>query len=789
MDRPLHLTLDEPGSAGPATFRRSAVIAAVIVVLAVTIMGAGRIQLPPYPQFTLFHATFSFVVDLVTAFLLFGQFVYCRVRSYLLLAAAFLFSALVMVPFLLSFPGAVAAKTLLIGGPQSAIWTWHFWHILFPALIGASVLLHRRVRRTVEERHVPAAVAVTITLVILSVAAVLAAVTLFHDRLPVLYAASEAPLTPSFYVTGGVAAAVTLLALALTLPHVRQRSVLHIWIAMVLLALLVDVGASLSAYDRYSVGWYFGRIEAMLASSVLVVLLLSDISRLYRSLAETAQALAASSEQQDRLLAEVRRREQEFEALAENSTDIIARFDRNLRRVYVNSAIEAVLKRPREEILGKTHFGVGLPQPVAAELDAELRTVLASGRPRTVENTVPTPAGERHLHSHLIPEFGAGGEVESVVVISRDLTERVRAEEAVRESERKYRELVENLYEGIWLIDDKANTTFVNARMAELLGYPEEEMLGRPLFYFMRQPAAEAARGNLERGQAGVKAEYDFEFRCKDGRPIWTHIVTTPLFDKEGVYRGALAGLIDITGRKRMEEALSRANAELQQFAYVASHDLKAPLRTVSNLCTWLEEDLGPQLSGEVRRHLQLMRERIARMDALIEGLLACSRAGGTTREVERVDSGLVAKEVLNAHPIPETLHVSVSGAMPLLVTDRIKIEQVFANLISNAIKYHDRHDGHVWVSARESEGDYYEFTVADDGPGIPAEYHERIFKLLQRGPTAEGREGTGMGLAVVKKLVEGVGGRITVESSPGEGASFRFTWPKRMDVKATEAT
>ncbi len=723
----------------------------------------------------------------MTAFLLFGQFVYCRVDSYLLLAAAFLFSALlVSVPFLLSFPGAIAAETILIGGPQSAIWTWHLWHILFPALIGASVLLHQRAPHTVDERHVFGVVAATITLVFLCVAAVFAAITLFHDRLPVLYAASEAPLTPSFYVVGGVAAAVTLLALAVTLPLVRQLSVLHIWIAMVLLALLVDVGASLSAYDRYTVGWYFGRLEAMLASGVLFVLFLSGINRLYRSLAEAVRALAVSNEQKDQLLTEVRQREQEFKTLAENSPELISRYDASLRRVYANPAVEMLLGRPIGEILGKTNRELGRPL-VSDEVDGVIERAFSFRKPQSADIHLPTPHGERVLHSLAVPEFDPDGEVKSVISISRDITARKRAEEAVQESERKYRELVENLYEGIWLIDDKANTTFVNARMAELLGYSEEEMLGRPLFHFMSQSVAETARVNLERGRANVKAEYDFEFRCSDGWPIWTRIVTTPLFDKEGVYRGALAGVIDITERIRMEEALSRVNAELQQFAYVASHDLKAPLRAVSNLTTWLEEDLGPQVSGEIRRHLQLMRDRIKRMDALIEGLLDYSRAGGMTREVERIDTGQMVKEVLDAHPIPERLQVSVSGDMPLLVTDRVKLQQVFANLISNAIKYHDRDDGHVWISARPMEGNYHEFTVADDGPGIPAEYHDRIFKMLQRGPTAEGREGTGMGLAVVKKLVEGVGGRISLESSPGEGASFRFTWPTLMDIKSTE--
>lgn len=165
----------------------------------------------------------------------------------------------------------------------------------------------------------------------------------------------------------------------------------------------------------------------------------------------------------------------------------------------------------------------------------------------------------------------------------------------MRESENKYRTLVEDLYEGIWLIDVDANTTYANARMAELLGYGVDEMIGESLFRFMDASAAEAARENLARGCDGVRAEYDFEFRRKSGLPVYTHLVTTPLFDDSGRYRGALAGVADITERKQAEAALRRANAELQQFAYVASHDLRAPLRAVSKVV----ENVGGRIDLE----------------------------------------------------------------------------------------------------------------------------------------------------------------------------------------------
>ncbi len=424
------LRLDEPGSAGPSTLWRSAVVGSVIVALAIVIMASGRIQLPPYPPFTLFHATFSFVVDIVTAFLLFGQFVYCRLRGYAVLGAAFLFSALAAIPFLFTFPGAILAEAPVIGGPQSSIWIWHLWHILFPAMIAAALLVHQRSQHTQLERITPV-VEATVSLVVVAVVVMTVAVTLFHDRLPVLYAGGDVPLTPAFYWTGGAAAVVTAAALGLALPMASQRSVLHIWIVMVLLALLADVGASLAAYDRYTVGWYFGRVEAMLASSVLFVVFLSDVSRLYRNMVSTLRKLAAANDEKERLLAEVYRREQEFEALAERAPDIIVRVDAENRIRYVNPAIEKVVSKRREWIQGQPLEALGAAPDELAARKRALRQVFESGRELVREREETGAGGTRYYQARLVPEFGEDGRVVSVLVLERDISDLKRAQFAL----------------------------------------------------------------------------------------------------------------------------------------------------------------------------------------------------------------------------------------------------------------------------------------------------------------------------------------------------------------------
>jgi signal transduction histidine kinase len=216
---------------------------------------------------------------------------------------------------------------------------------------------------------------------------------------------------------------------------------------------------------------------------------------------------------------------------------------------------------------------------------------------------------------------------------------------------------------------------------------------------------------------------------------------------------------------------------ELEQFAYVTSHDLKAPLRGIANLATWLEEDLREKLTDATREQLRLLRDRVQRMNALIEGLLDYSRIGKTARSVVSVDTGELLAEIIDSLSPPDGFIIDVAANMPVLHTDRLHLYQVFSNLISNSIKHGKGKQGHTGVAVQK-RGEYYEFTVSDDGPGIAPEYHDRIFMMFQTLTVNDYGSNTGIGLALVKKIVQEHGGSITLESEEGHGATFRFSWP-----------
>lgn len=277
-----------------------------------------------------------------------------------------------------------------------------------------------------------------------------------------------------------------------------------------------------------------------------------------------------------------------------------------------------------------------------------------------------------------------------------------------------------------------------------------------------------------------------------EGEDAYFDLVYQPLKGSDGVVTGIMTHAVDVTTQvkanlegdrktaelQRMTKALARSNKELDQFAYAASHDLKAPLRGIANLAQWIQDDAGEVLSEESKEHLRLLHSRVHRMEALVDGMLAYARATRKETSREKVDVGRLVREVVELLHPPARITIHIDPHLPTLETERVPLQQVVMNLLSNAIKYGqgDRPEIDVGCEEVDNEADFH---VTDNGPGIPPESQDRIWEIFQTLGKSENADSTGIGLAVVKKIVESQGGRAWVESVPGAGATFHFTWPK----------
>ncbi len=222
---------------------------------------------------------------------------------------------------------------------------------------------------------------------------------------------------------------------------------------------------------------------------------------------------------------------------------------------------------------------------------------------------------------------------------------------------------------------------------------------------------------------------------------------------------------------------LTKKNNELDQFSYVVSHDLKAPLRDIANIISWIEEDHEKAIIPEIRDKFILIKNRIKRLENMINGLLEYARIGKIKKGTEKVDIAQLLKEIIDIL-VPKSYETKIEGKMPILTTEKLHIEQVFSNLISNAVKHNKNPNGKIIIRC-EGLSDFYRFSVSDNGPGIEPEYFDKIFVTFQTLQRKDTFESTGVGLAIVKKIVEDYKGTINVESQIGKGSTFAFTWPK----------
>jgi PAS domain S-box-containing protein len=366
-----------------------------------------------------------------------------------------------------------------------------------------------------------------------------------------------------------------------------------------------------------------------------------------------------------------------------------------------------------------------------------------------------------------------------VITVIRDITRRKRMEEELRVSEEKYRLLIENANEAITVINLEGVIELMNQNAAVFWGGDPADFVGKSLWEVFPKDVADLQMEeiksivNKEQGRTTETSVY-----LANGQH-WLLSSMQPIKDQAGKIGSVLNLSKDITKRKRAEWELQSALEDLEAFSYAAAHDLRAPLGAIKQLADWLETELSPGLNDKTREYMDLLRVRVDRIKAFIDGMFEYSLLGRDDNLTHQaVDVGNLLVETIDMISPPESFTINIESSMPIIATVKAKLQQVFVNLLSNAIKFHHRSDGIVSVAV-EDRGDIYEFTVTDNGPGIAPEYHDKVFDFFETLNPRDEIESVGIGLAIVKKIVTGQGGSVRIQSQVGNGAAFSFTWPK----------
>jgi PAS domain S-box-containing protein len=345
-------------------------------------------------------------------------------------------------------------------------------------------------------------------------------------------------------------------------------------------------------------------------------------------------------------------------------------------------------------------------------------------------------------------------------------------------------EIVATMGDGLLLLTPEGTVALANQAAGSLLGTTAVELRTRPAQELFAQPADfRAALARIRAGETLTAA--DLEGCGRDGRRVPLSVSSRMLRDRGGEILGSVWVLHDMTLRRAAEDRLAQlvkelevANSELSDFAHVVSHDLKAPLRAIDSLVRWIADDYADKFDAAGREHVNLLLGRVKRMADLIDGILRYSSAGRTHEPRSTVALAPLIRGVVDSLGAPAHIRVVTEGEFPVVSGNRTRFEQVFQNLIGNAIRYMDKPQGLVRVGCTAEEG-LWKFYVADNGPGIEEKDFERVFQLFTTLKPRDRSESTGVGLAVVKKVVEMYGGRVWLESEPGQGSTFYFTLPR----------
>ncbi|MGO9135185.1 MAG: PAS domain S-box protein [Methylovirgula sp.] len=719
----------------------------------------AQTKLPEFQAFIPIYEAALAISDLVTASLLFAQFAILRTRALLVLASGYFFTAIIVIPHALTFPGVFTSQGLFGAGVQTAPWLYLLWHLGFPLFVIAYALLRRRNGKPLSRFPAEATIIMAMVVAAVTVCIMTALAVVENEALPTLIVDNH--FVPLFAQVAALTCLLSLAALLLILIQ-RQHTVLDLWVAVTMSAWLWDIMlSSILAAQRFDLGYYAGRIYGLMAANFVLLMLVRESGMLY---SRAIRLLAKEQKERRRNIAERRR-------LFETSLDLILVVNSNGMINRVNPSCHPILGFVAEEMMGRPAASFVAP----AELEnanAAMRKVRRGEIMRNFEC--------RYIHKdgYLVTLSWTGLWSESdqlYFFFGRDMTEQLINED-------KFRLAVESSPNGMIMTDADGIIQLVNAHAETLFGYSREELIGQSVDLLV--PASLRARHRQHRmkfishpqtRQIGRPREL-FGVR-KDGTDFPAEIVINPIDTPAGPL--VLSVITDITERKRMERMKD-------EFVSTVSHELRTPLTSIAASLGLLSRGTNMNLPDNAARLISIAQANSQRLVRLINDILDIEKAesGKMVFNTVRIDvRGLVEQAVEGSQGFASDFGIHLrfdrNSATGDVAADYDRLTQIVTNLISNAIKFSPR-DEDVLVSVEASETKV-RISVRDHGPGIPEHFKARVFEKFAQADATDARQkgGTGLGLSIVEQLVIRLGGEVAFRDAPDRGTIFYVDLPR----------
>lgn len=518
-------------------------------------------------------------------------------------------------------------------------------------------------------------------------------------------------------------------------------------------------------------------------------------------------------------------------SIVENSPDFITRYDRNLRYLYINRAGLRTLGTEKEYIIGKTHRESGIYRNDQCDfMEEKIRNVFETGKQFNDQFEWESGNGFVWLHLMLTAEYDSTGKIISVLGFSRDITKYKQDEKALHESEEIFRHFMEHSPIYVFFKDSEIRSLRLSKNYEQMLGRPLADLLGKTMDDLFPSDLAKKMieddkrilrKGKLEIIEEELNDRYYITYKYPiviNGNPKYLAGYTIDVTDpkKAGlklqrsnkqleISKAKTSRLLEdlkeeMAQRKKVEEQISKLNTELEQrvlertrqfeaanneleaFAYSVSHDLRAPLRAIDGFSKFLLEDYEAKLDTEGKRLLDLIRGNTKKMDQLITDILGLSRVSRSEHKASRIDMTKMVISMLNESVPDEKLtKIKVQiDALPEAIADPTYMKQVWINLISNAVKFSSKREIPEISIGGQLENGFNVYSITDNGVGFNPEYKNKLFGVFQRLHKADEFEGTGVGLAIVQRIIHRHGGEVWANGEEGKGATFYFSLPAK---------